>query len=66
MFSPVAAKLIKNHDIEVWPGFRLAIRPIEGIPMLNIDVDYLVVRLETGLAFFNETKKDMPVASKQE
>ena len=34
--------------------------------MLNIDVDYLVVRLETGLAFFNETKKDMPIASKQE
>jgi signal transduction protein with GAF and PtsI domain len=34
--------------------------------MLNIDVDYLVVRFESGLAFFNEIKKDMPVASKQE
>jgi hypothetical protein len=25
MFCQAAAKQIKNHDIEVWPGFRLAI-----------------------------------------
>jgi hypothetical protein len=34
--------------------------------MLNIDVDHLIVRYETALAYFNELKKDMPVASKQE
>jgi len=34
--------------------------------MLNVDVDHLVVKFESGLSLLNEIKKDMPVASKQE
>jgi hypothetical protein len=59
-------KEYKQHDFELWTGFRLAIRPIGGVPMLNVDVDHLVVKFESGLSLLNEIKKDMPVASKQE
>lgn len=60
------AKKHPNHDLEIWPGFRFSIRAIEGIPMLNIDVDNIVVLFESGLKFLTETRKDMPVASKQD
>jgi hypothetical protein len=58
---------IKSKEkIEIWPGFRFSIRPIEGIPMVCLDSDQLVVRLETVLDSINEIKKDLQLATKVE
>ena len=64
IFSSELKKQLKNHDLEIWPGFRLGIRCFENIPMLTIDLDHLIVRFESGLSFINEVKKEMPVSSK--
>ncbi|CDW86755.1 macronuclear development protein 1 [Stylonychia lemnae] len=57
IFNPERVTNLKEYDIEIWSGFRMEVKPIEQIPMLNIDIDYLVVRLETVLDVINEIKK---------
>ena len=41
-------KSIKQYDLEIWPGLKYSIRRIAGVPMLNLDTDYMIVRLETA------------------
>nr|AEX87961.1 Otiwi11 [Sterkiella histriomuscorum] len=57
IYSPERSTNLKEYDIEIWSGFRYEIRDIEYVPMLNIDIDYLLVRLETVLDVINEIKK---------
>jgi len=71
IFSPERSINLKEHDVEIWQGFRYEVRteittpsygsqngPSSGLaPMLNIDVDFLVVRLETALDIVRETTK---------
>ena len=60
-------KSLKQYDLEIWPGLRYAIRKVEsGIPMLNLDTDYLIVRLETAFDLMQDIKKDLPLAGKNE
>ena len=41
-------KQVKQYDLEIWPGLKYSIRRINGTPMLNMDTDYMIVRLETA------------------
>ena len=42
----------------MWPGFKFHVLKFDGIPMLNLDIDYLAVKLETVLDLINEIKKE--------
>ena len=67
MYCPEHMKSLKQYDLEIWPGLRYAIRKVEsGIPMLNLDTDYLIVRLETAFDLMQDIKKDLPLAGKNE
>lgn len=71
MYSPERIINLKEHDIEIWQGFRYEVRneistpsfgsvngQISGqLPLLNIDLDYLVVRQENCLDTIREVKK---------
>lgn len=62
IYSPERVINLKEHDIEIWQGFRYEVRSElqsqEGWgPMLNVDLDYLVVRLETALDVIKEVSK---------
>jgi len=67
IYSPERVINLKEHDIEIWQGFRYEVRTeVQGqligssegsLPMLNVDVDYLIVRLETALDVIREVRK---------
>lgn len=71
MYSPERIINLKEHDIEIWQGFRYEVRneistpsfgsvngQISGqLPLLNVDLDYLVVRQENCLDTIREVKK---------
>jgi hypothetical protein len=77
IFSPERTINLKEHDIEIWQGFRYEVRdeittasygsangPSSGlVPMLNVDVDFLIVRLETALDIIKETAKCLETSS---
>ena len=39
---------MKQYDLEIWPGFKYQVQRVNGVPMLNLDTDYMIVRLETA------------------
>lgn len=63
IYSPERVINLKEHDIEIWQGFRYEVRneiysvSAGGLPLLNIDVDYLIVRLENALDVIREIRK---------
>jgi hypothetical protein len=71
LYSPERIINLKEHDIEIWQGFRYEVRneistpsfgsvngQISGqLPLLNVDLDYLVVRQENCLDTIREVKK---------
>ena len=59
-------KQVKQYDLEIWPGLKYSIKRINGIPMLNLDTDYMIVRLETAFDLMQDIKKDLPLAGKVE
>lgn len=49
---------MKQFDIEVWPGFKYQVKMFDEMPVLNIDIDYLAVKLENVLDVIQEIKKE--------
>jgi hypothetical protein len=71
LYSPERVINLKEHDIEIWQGFRYDVRneistpsfgsingPVSGhLPLLNVDVDFLIVRQENCLDTIREVRK---------
>jgi len=57
IYSPEKKTHLHEYDVDIWQGFRYEVRCIEQIPMLNIDMSYLVVKGETALEVVNEIKR---------
>jgi hypothetical protein len=71
LYSPERVINLKEHDIEIWQGFRYDVRneistpsfgsingPVSGhLPLLNVDVDFLIVRQENCLDSIREVRK---------
>ena len=66
LYCPEHMKSCQQYDLEIWPGIKYQIKRINGVPMLNLDTDYLIVRLETAYDLMQDIKKDLPLAGKVE
>lgn len=66
LYCPEHMKSVKQYDLEIWPGFKYSIKRINNTPMLNLDTDYMIVRLETAFDLMQDIKKDLPLAGKLE
>ena len=66
VYCPDEGKQVKQYDLEIWPGFKYQVQRVNGVPMLNLDTDYMIVRLETAFDLMQDIKKDLPLASKLE
>ena len=66
LYCPEHMKSVKQYDLEIWPGLKYSIKKISGVPMLNLDTDYMIVRLETAFDLTQDIKKDLPLAGKVE
>lgn len=53
-FDPSAPKVIKQHKLEVWPGYVKSVEEQEGGLMLLLDVSHRVLSTKTVLEYMNE------------
>jgi len=51
MFCPKKAKVISQHNIEVWPGFYSAMQKVEAGSLIQLDLTNKVVRSDNVLSF---------------
>lgn len=53
---------LKGHDVEVWPGFlwKVVRMSQDGVPMLQLDADHLIVRMETCLEVIEDRRRELP------
>lgn len=66
LYCPEHMKSVKQYDLEIWPGLKYSIKRVNQVPMLNLDADYMIVRLETAFDLMQDIKKDLPLAGKVE
>lgn len=53
-FDPSAPKIIKQHKLEVWPGYVKSVEEQEGGLMLLLDVSHRVLSQKTVLEYLRE------------
>lgn len=46
-YDPMGAHHIKQHNLQVWPGYITAVDEYEGGLLLNLDIGHRVLRTET-------------------
>ena len=47
-YQPANGVMVKQHRLEIWPGYVTAVQEYEGGLMLNLDVSHKVLRTQTA------------------
>lgn len=53
-FNPASARVLKEHNVEIWCGFNPTIALMENQVLLNLNVVNRVIRFETALEYLNK------------
>ncbi|KAF6212110.1 hypothetical protein GE061_012630 [Apolygus lucorum] len=55
-YDPLGKVVLKDHNMEVWPGYVTSIRQHESEILMNVDVSSKVMRNDTALGLLQEAK----------
>ena len=55
-FNPAQSKILRQYNLEVWPGFSSSLQMLEKGILLNMDICHKVIRTDTCLDYINDLK----------